>query len=352
MRHRIANTSDGSSSSSRINVVAQALGVRRVFGVELPDANQVSVTPVAVPLTAEGGPSPEQAAPLQTLAVPFQNRIPSRFRNVATTITPEQAASSACPAAPLGSAPAAQEPLNAAKPPAAGTYRYKISGSRTFRYTTGAVVGTPIQGFQPRVIRNVAVAGKKWTYDMLQPDGDGGVQITTWSVNTDVKGVSQAPPYVGENAIRVTEPDAGVSLQKIAYFDATGSSKQPFQPATPVTYLQLPVQIGAEFQSVGIDPRTGRTQAVQGQPTKRQTVDACGSLIDGWLVDLTITEARGVQPQEQRKEEVIISNDLGGVVISQRIIESGTLPDGTVVETDLTFSLGQITPSPLPEGSA
>jgi hypothetical protein len=321
-----------------------------VFGVDLPETEPVSVSPVAIPV---GDVAPTPVA-LTTVQVAFRNRIPSRFKDVPFSVTADQTAAS-CPRAPLGSTPTTLAPETASNPPAPGVYRYKIEGTRTFTYANGAKMTVPVSGFQPRVIRNVVVTpseeGSTWTYEMVQPDGAGGVIATTWSVNPDPTQVSRSLPYVGENPIRVSEPDAGLSLTRVQQFDGNGNAAPEFNPISPVAYLQMPVLPGQEFTAVGVDPN-GRTEQVTGQALKRQTVDACGTLIDGWLAGLDVTDARGVGlTPETRHEEIVVATDRGALITSQRIVQSFSDPAGTSVAEDITFSIGQLTPDPAPTGS-
>jgi hypothetical protein len=341
----LATASAACTSDKAPGVRTDSVTADIVFGVEAPEADAVTASPVAAPTDATTAIE-QPSAGLTSLKVPFQNRIPSRFRDVPIAVSPEQSAASSCPNAPIGDAPPAPAPLNATSPPEAGLYRYKISGSRTFTYTSGAVVVTPVSGFQPRIVQNVKLVGQKdWTFEVIQPSGSGaGSLTTTWSINTDATQRAASPPYVGENPVRVSEPDGGVSLTRETSQDGNGNTSGTFQPATPLTYLQLPVLVGQDFQSVGVDPRGG-TRTLQGQPVGRQTVDACGKLVDGWQVDLTITQSG----EPERKESIIVSTDRGGMIISQHIVGDSTLQDNTKVHQDLTFSLGQISPSPVPQ---
>jgi hypothetical protein len=113
-----------------------------------------------------------------------------------------------------------------------------------------------------------------------------------------------------------------------------------------VTYLQIPVLEGQEFNSIGVDPK-GFVQQVSGQAIKRQTVDACGKLVDGWLVSLDIKEAQGAAAAP-RHEDIVIGTPFGGLVTSQRVVQQVVGADGTTVDEDVTFSLGQVTPDPIP----
>jgi hypothetical protein len=174
-----------------------------------------------------------------------------------------------------------------------------------------------------------------------------GVLVTTWVVETNAVQRQVSPPYVGENPVRVSEPDSGVAIESLQYFDAEGNQLGAYRPASPLVYLPLPVLPGQAFTSVGIDPRTGQTIRVSGEPVERRTVDACGKLVDGWLVKLEIADAQGAT-SASRTEELVIATQSGGMVISQRIVAESAASGGAEA-IDVTSSLGQVDPSPLPQ---
>ena len=84
------------------------------------------------------------------------------------------------------------------------------------------------------------------------------------------------------------DPERGISLMKLQRVDAAGNSSElTFSPA--VLYLPLEIVPGEEFNSVGIDPRTGSVLQNQAKVMKRERVDACGEVVDGWVVESTQT---------------------------------------------------------------
>jgi hypothetical protein len=81
----------------------------------------------------------------------------------------------------------------------------------------------------------------------------------------------------------------------------------------------------------------------QAKVVKRERVDACGDVVDGWAVEATQTFSRGGQTAPPRTYRYIVAPQLGGLIISEQI--HTTTAQGT---TDVTLSLGQLQPSPLP----
>jgi hypothetical protein len=81
----------------------------------------------------------------------------------------------------------------------------------------------------------------------------------------------------------------------------------------------------------------------QAKVVKRDRVDACGEVVDGWAVESTQTFSGTGQTAPPRKYRYVIAPQLGGIIISEEIHTAG--PQGN---TDVTLSLGQVKPAPLP----
>lgn len=312
-----------------------------VFGV--PDATVTAVPPRSTDsfTTDTGG-----VAGIG-LQVPFQNKIPDRFRNVAFGVSPEEAAASSCRDAGVGSAPSDAAPENATNLPAEGLYRFKVRGTQTIKQAGQPDIVVPIKSFEPRIVRAVKKSSEtRWTFDVVSPNGDGGVAVSSYDVNTQPTQRQASAPYVGQNPVRAGEPNVGITLTRIRYYDGNGNQKGEFNPATPLVYLPLPVLPGETFNSVGVDPKSGQTIRFTGLVKSRQAVDACGELVDGWLVHLDVTDSAG----NPRSEDVILATGMGGLLVSDHNVESST--SGTVTQdVDVTYSLGQTTPSSVPDST-
>jgi hypothetical protein len=129
---------------------------------------------------------------------------------------------------------------------------------------------------------------------------------------------------------------------KLQRVDAAGNSSElSFSPA--VLYLPLDVVPGDSFNAVGIDPRSGSVLQNQAKVVKRERVDACGDVVDGWVVESTQTFSGSAQTAPPRTYRYIIAPQLGGIIVSEEIHTAN--PQGT---TDVTLSLGQLKPAPLP----
>lgn len=334
-----ACASDGSPG-----VRTQSAQADIVFGVPAPEeAELATFAPPTEVQTDDGGDV--QAAP--PLRVPLRRPSPTRSPRVDFKVPAEEAPS--CPTAPLGSAPPEVAARNAEAPPAAGLYRFKISGTRT-RTINGSDIETRVQGFEPRIVQAVEeISETAWTFEIVQPNGDGS-RITTYSVETKPTQQSVNPPYVAENPTRAGEPGRGVAIEKIEDFDSEGNPVGSFDPVAALLLMPLPVLPGEAFQSVATDTR-GQSVQVDGEVLERQTVDACGELVDGWTVDHEVTDSRSFD-SSVRHEVYVFATPMGGLPVSQRVVgETFDASSGNSTKFDITYSLGQVEPSPVPGGS-
>ncbi len=322
-------------------VRVEALQADIVFGVEQPEDAASSLVP-----TPEG----QLAGDVETIGgaidVPFVNRLPDRFKDLLRLRTSEPPAET-CPAAGPGAAPEVTAERNTTAPPAAGAYLFRIAGTRTTTFNGVEVKGT-LGGFEPRIIDNVVqTSDTQWSFDVTRPWGDGGARTESWSVNANGVQQSVNPPFVGENVIRAGEPGRGVALTGIQDLDRNGNTVGTFDPSPSLLHLPLPVLPGEDFTSVAFDVRQGRSVQLDGSIQRTQAVDACGTLADGWLVDLAFTDATAEATGESA-EQWIFSTPMGGLPISQHYTITET--QGELAETiDVTYSIAQLTPVPLEE---
>lgn len=354
-------------------VDAQNPGVRTesaqadiVFGVEAAEeAELAELTPPPPAAPApEAAPTNAPVSVSRNLNVPTSDRFSDRFGSTGGTIAP---ATSTCPSAPLGAAPSSVAERNTVSPPAEGLYRFKISGTRTLT-VNGVEIPTEVSGFEPRLVQNVeTITDTSWRFEVVQPLGEG-TRVTTWLVNTDPAelrdplstdtdgdglgdGRGFKPPYVGENPIRAGEPARGIAIEAIEDFDVDGNPAGSFDAVPPLLNMPLPVLPGEGFQSASID-RQGQSIQIEGEVLDRQTVDACGELVDGWMVTQNITAAQSVD-SAVRSEEYIFSTPMGGLPISHRV--QGQIVDaatGVAQTFDLTYSIGQLVPAELTNADA
>jgi hypothetical protein len=246
-------------------------------------------------------------------------------------------ASQACGTAPVSAHAPEEASLNANGTPPQGSYLWKRDG--TLEFTT--VPGRPfaVKGFERRQIRNVQrISDGEFRFEMLQPDLFASFIIaTTFKVRTNA--ASARPPGVPDQ--RTGEPDRGIAIEKIDHLDPkTGQpiGENAFNPRPPVLVLPLPAFQGERFQALGIDPNTRSQLAIDGFVPKRQLVDACGSLIDGWKLEATRTFTSGAG-SFQDKWHMVFATQKGGLPILE--FAEGQDVNG---KKSMTITIGQTNP--------
>ncbi len=364
----------------------QALQADVAFGFEAPAEDAPIELPTAVPAQAA-----QQGRPVDTgtgaLTVPFRNTLPDRF-NRFTNLQPP-APEVECPTAPIGSSPATQAPEEVTTVPEVGVYRWKRDITTTSVGAAGEIT-VQVEGFETRAVRAVeelgagtavdtddpsAQQGMRYRYETLAPLPSGLTELTTWTVNTapvaaganvtqDPEGVTMtaegaASEITGEDVdvpdeaqeqlpggqrIQTGEPNRGLVLNQVENIDANGANQGSFNPSSPLLYLPLPVQAGEFWTSTAVDPTSGETRRIEGQVNERRSVDACGTLLDGWLVEVSETRATAAGTVTI-EAEYVVSTELGALVIG----ETSLVTDALGNSVDATYERGQVEADPLPE---
>lgn len=306
-----------------------------VFGIDKP-------SDAVVPANTNVGAIPPAAT---TAGFDF-----GRFRNPASDRLPPLVdvaqTPATCPTAPPTAAARDQVDASITGAPREGSYLWKRRGTQ--RSQQGEeVVTTEIKGFERREIRNVQPYDdpfdeNAYTFEMVQSLLDRPVvQVRTFLVKPETS-AQVAPggvPSVDEP--RANDPEGGVSLIGIEEFDENDQRIGTFQPSNGLLYLGLPVDPAETFQSTATDPKTGQTIVQEAAVRGRARIDACGDLVDGWRVETTQTRS---DVAGSVSYNLLIATQYGGVPILEEI--STTAADGS--ELNITFTLGQLDPDPLP----
>ena len=257
-----------------------------------------------------------------------------------TRIPPPATPVEPCPPAALTEFPDREASLGVEGKPAVGLYRWVKSGEQTL--AAAPTFKLPISGFEKRIIRAVEQENPTtFTFETVQSEmGSGEIVVTRYRVKT-----APTQQRVGPTDVRIGEPDRGIAIYQIERFDPkTGASKSTFTPTPPVLVLPLPIVPGEAFEGVGVDATSGATLRIQGSVRKRQQVDACGEVIDGWLVEGTRTSSGGAATSSAPQVyHYIVATQLGGQII-QEYLESQDATGSAKV----TFRVGQDEPDPLP----
>lgn len=288
-------------------------------------------------------------------------------------VTPLAPTRAVCPPAALTAFPAKEAGQTVEGLPVEGQYRWKRSGTQSLANLGGFKL--PIEGFEQRLVRNVVrISDTEYTFETVQPEiGSNVTTISTFKVKLGAVSRTVTPPVAPPDLTKPTlpvappsalpvvpptlpglpaapvpgsvsagDPERGISLVKLQRVDAANNSSElTFSPG--VLYLPLDIVPGEEFNAVGIDPRTGAVLQNQAKVVKRERVDACGEIVDGWVVESTQTFSGSAQAAPPRTYRYIIAPQLGGIIISEEIHTATA--QGT---TDVTLSLAQLNPAPLP----
>ena len=255
------------------------------------------------------------------------------------------------PAEPLGECPAAPPTAVAEKAadvnvtglPQVGIYKWQRDGTQKPAGSSPETPGTKIDTFERRIVRNVKQESPTvHSFETVQPDISGkSVVVTTFRVRTDALNRDSTGAGLPVAGPRVGEPDRGVSIARIETIDAQGNTVSEFTPSTPVLILPLPVSTNEEYQSVGVDPRTGNSLVHRAHVLARERVDACGEVVDGWAVEAEQTSSDPDAPVVTYR--YLVAPQYGGLIVSEKLnYSSGGL------DNEFLFQLGQVDPDPLP----
>lgn len=246
-----------------------------------------------------------------------------------------------CPAAPPTAVAEKAVDVNVTGLPVVGLYKWQRDGTQKPAGSTEG--GSKIDTFERRLVRNVKVVSPTvHTFETVQPDITGkNVVVTTFRVRTDALNRDSTGAGIPVAGPRLGEPDRGVAITRIETIDAQGNTTSEFNPSTPVLILPLPVSSNEEYQSVGVDPRTGQTLVHRAHVLARERVDACGEVVDGWAVE---AEQAGNDPDAPVvKYRYLVAPQYGGLIVSEKLTYSAG-----GLDNDFLFRLGQVDPGPLP----
>ena len=277
---------------------------------------------------------------------------PTPAFGVDLAVTPK--AAEACPAAAPTAAPATPTEVTITGEPPMGSFKYRSVGSVPDSARPGGLAKYDL--FERRIVRNFQrISPTLTSFDVVQRVLFGGQDflVATYEVNT--AGLNRNPSD-GVGIITtpgVGEPERGITLVRMARIDAkSGNELSVFQPTTGLLLLPLPVTAGEKFQSVAVDARSGQTIVHESTVLRRQRIDACGDLVDGWLVESNRQISRpedfaGGPPGG--KYTMIFATQFGGMPIQERLVIENVCAGGTC---DLSSSLAQLKPDPLPPSNS
>ncbi|MEY2569074.1 MAG: hypothetical protein QOE35_3603 [Actinomycetota bacterium] len=272
-------------------------------------------------------------------------------RNLAKPKAPTRAgAAPLCREATVNDVPGEQSPDTVTtQRPTVGTYLWKRAGSQKIATAPGKTFDSPIGGYEDRLVKNVtetaAPPGTKdsyFEYETVQKDLGGNIATTHWRVRPNALNRAVFAPNVGDVNTNVGQPDRGLSMTGVDVRTTKGDTVPAFSPRSPLLFLPLPITAGNKWSSQSVDSRSLATLQIDGGVVGHTNVDACGTLLDGWLVQSTLTYSDG-STTETSVYNYVVALQYGALIIGEH---TEAPKDNPTLVTD--FNIGQVSPRPLP----
>lgn len=299
------------------------IGADLIFGV--PQLQDVAAPPGAVPEIPES---------LEVENLQFR----SSFRPNSSPPAVQR-----CPEAGDTDVPAEPAPTAVTGKPKEGLYVWKMAGTHrppNFNVRLGLpkFMDRSVEGLEPN-----AVSPSGFSFNTRETVPSAGSR----TISTQTFRVDQSNPSANLRGIFLTRVEEA----------QPGSSPTAFTPTPPILYLPLPVQIGATFQSQGVDPSDPtrvKTLLHEGRIQGRTRIDACGTLIDAWLMVAKQTYAAG-DATNPRKFHYAIATHFGGLIVfehGESPCASPTFDGACTNEPQVIYdtNIGQTEPDPLGDG--
>jgi hypothetical protein len=210
--------------------------------------------------------------------------------------------------------------------PAQGAYSYRVEGS----VKQDDAAGQALPDRQVRMVRNIKRESEtRHTFDVSVPQ-PGATDTTTYRVDQSTGN---------------SELDGLFIVSQTRAF-ADGRPPQQFNPTPPVRIFRTPTESGARFTSSGTDPLVRTNMTIQGVVEKKDTVDACGEVLDAWLVSVS---GRILSPERDTAVSATfhIAPQFGALIIAEGVTLKTTAGSTTTTHTSKAV-INSITPAPLP----
>lgn len=209
--------------------------------------------------------------------------------------------------------------------PTAGVYTFRQGGT----FVVGDQPPRPLPAESLRQIRDVVA------------DPESG--DLTYDVVIESLGDTTTSSY----AVRQTTGDPsldGVFLTRVVTRRADGSADE-FTPVSGARIIALPAGPSVSWNDAAIDPLRGSSLVVQGTVVDKGRVNACGTVLDAWTVEVT---GRLLGPDKDLLVTATyqVGTQFGGFVLADQVTITGT-DGGVQVELQSTATVNAIDPAPL-----
>lgn len=305
-----------------------AVGMKR-YPTDLAVSDPTTTTAAPAPGRPSVSPGFPSPVPFPT-AGPLDAAIVRQASQPPPTLPPSVSAE-ACPQADPFVPPARDAPDKVSAPPAAGTYQFRNDGGFT------AKSKPPRSGRYPslvsRTVGNASSSGSTFAFDV--GIATGNITTTTSYLivpESSVPGAGTPVPQAGKVDVAVPG-QAGLYVQRIVTRYPDGRS-DVLDPSPDLLLLPLPVTAGVVFQASGVDQarqiriqyrgRVGRSRP-EGGVDPRLRVDACGTVLDSWLVDITAGRLEGNGMSLDFAGRYGIGTQYGAISLDDLVTYEGTV---------------------------
>ena len=291
------------------NVVMKELSTDIIYGTQHKPAPPA---PVA-------GANPTPGFPAFIVPPPPAVALPG-----ARPATPVPAPKPACPDDDPLTFPAEPAPNTVSGPPTPGTYVFRQQG--TVKIGTAAPINLPQT--TSRQVRNVATAANgDITYDVAISAFD---ETTTTSYA--VRRSAGDPSLDGVFITHVVTRRGDASVDE-------------FAPLSGARIIALPAGQGVTWNDVATDPIHGTSMIVQGQVNDHGRVNACGTVLDSWVAQVTV-RLLGPAKDLTLQATYQVGTQYGGFVLADHVSLTGT-EAGQQVEQTSSATISDPKPAPL-----
>jgi hypothetical protein len=224
--------------------------------------------------------------------------------------------------------------------PTPSPYRFRYSGTITSNAGQPNAKSVKLPATGTREIANVTAlqSDGSYSYDVIEIYNQLKT-TTTFHVLPNATGASIVPPGGPSQA-----NNAGIYIHQIqtTRVDGQGGTDN-FAPTPEVLMMQFPADNNTGFQGAGTDgPDTTAMKVDTGTVQKRVRVNACGTVLDSWQVEVVgrIVNARG-GPNAVRNFDITFysATQYGGFNISEHVVQTYQDPDGTPQTLDVTDTI-------------
>ncbi|MCW2570732.1 MAG: hypothetical protein JWO88_790 [Frankiales bacterium] len=202
--------------------------------------------------------------------------------------------------------PKREAPPSVSAPPQKASYifhnvgSYAVSGAdaRTGTFPASSV----------RTVGNIIrPSTSNFSFDVSELLGD----VTT-TTTYDVVGASLVPAAL----------PTGIYLKQVK--SVRGTSTSTFSPSPELELAAFPLVRGASVSSSGVDPQTATSMQFTSTVKGKARVDACGAVLDTWVLDLTAGKLISPTQNLQFTSTYYLGTQYGGLMLRDRTAFAGT----------------------------